>query len=218
MNPLLPPILAVIIILAGYSTLTNLNAAVVVSSGQECDDTMLLPSNPKETAAGDSIFAASSVQQRTPLKSGRFSEKLASQKWLTKGTDSCSNDILTEWSCTSSQAGARAISGKVPCKYGCRDWHCILPTCYDPDISNPHLTAATTTGIMLTAPEFLGVPPKSQDIKEYADYCSSSLILTEYSCQQLGGGSYVKSLQKSCKSFGNSFRCVEGRCVSPELG
>ncbi|MDO8655649.1 MAG: hypothetical protein Q7K45_00285, partial [Nanoarchaeota archaeon] len=202
---------------AGYSTLTSLNGAAVVSNEAECDDTMVFVSNPAETTPGDSIFVSSSVESRSPLKSGRFSEKILSQKWITQGTDSCVDTKLTEWSCTSSKAGAKAISGKVQCQYGCANGHCILPTCFDPDIATPYTIAATTTGIMLTEPQFLGVPPQTQDAQSYADYCSSDLILTEYSCVQLGGGSHVKALQKSCKNLGKNFKCREGRCVSPEL-
>ncbi len=218
MNLAIPPLIAILIILAGYSTLTNFNAAVVVSNGLECDDTMLLVQNLNETAVGDSIFISSSVQQRTPSKSSRLWDRLQSEQWTTQGTDSCSNDILTEWSCTSSRAGAKAISGKVECKYGCREGHCLLPTCYDPDIAQPYTKATATRGILLTDPLFLGVPPQTQEVQDYADYCTTDIVLTEHSCQQLGGGSYVKSSQKSCKNLGIQFKCVNGRCVSPELG
>lgn len=207
-------LIALFIIALGYNSLTSLNSAAVVSNGAECDDTMVLIPNPAETAAGDSIFVSSSVQQRTPLKSGRFSEKILSQKWVIQGSDSCVKSQLTEWSCSSN---AQAVSKKVECKYGCSDGHCILPTCYDPDIATPFTIAATTIGIMLTEPQFKGVPPLTQDVREYADYCSSDLILTEYSCIQVGGGSQVKAQQKSCKNLGNHFKCREGRCVSPEL-
>lgn len=217
MNPHLPLLIAILVIIAGYSTLTNLNAAVVVSNGLECDDTMLLVSNPTETAFGDSIFVSSSVQQRTPSYSSRLWDRIQSQQWITQGTDSCSGDLLTEWSCTSSRAGAKAISGKVTCKYGCRNGHCLLPTCYDPDIAHPYTRAASTTGIMLSDPQFLGVPPPSQEPQEYADYCTTDIVLTEYSCQQLGGGSYVKPIQKSCRNLGTQFKCLNGRCVSSEL-
>lgn len=207
-------ILAMAVIIAGYDALLNLQGAAVVSGTTECDDTMVLILNPAETAAGDSIFVSSYVQQRTPLKSGRFSERLTSQKWIVQGHDSCKESQLTEWSCS---ATAQAISKRAECKYGCTLGHCILPTCYDPDIATPFTVAATTTGIMLTEPQFKGVPPQTQDAQEYADYCSSDLILTEYSCIQVGGGSQVKAQQKSCKNLGNSFKCIEGRCVSPEL-
>jgi len=215
MNATIPLILALIIIVAGYSTLTSLNGAAVVSTeAAECDDTMGIVSNLNETAAGDSIFISSSVQQRTPLKSSRFYERIVSERWITQGTDSCVGNQLTEWSCS---ASAKAVSKKVECKYGCANGHCILPTCFDPDIATPYTIASTTSGILLNDPSFLGVPPQTQDAQNYADYCSSELILTEYSCQQLGGGSFVKSAQKSCKNLGRKFTCVEGRCVSPEL-
>lgn len=217
MNPLLPSIIALIIIVTGYTTLTSLDGAAVVSNGLECDDTMALISNLNETAVEDSIFVSSSVQQRTPSKSSRLWDRLQSQQWATQGTDSCSGNILTEWSCTSSREGAKTISGKVTCKYGCSEGRCLLPTCYDPDIANPYLRTASTTGIMLTDPLFLGVPPQTQEVQGYADYCTTDIVLTEYSCQQLGGGSYVKSSQKSCRNLGIRFKCVEGRCVSPEL-
>lgn len=211
MKTTIPLIIALIVIVAGYNALISLHGAAVVSNGLECDDTMTLVSNPAETTAEDSIFVSSNVQQRTPLQT-----KL-SKEWVIQGQDSCSQNTLTEWSCTSSRAGAKVISGKVLCKYGCTQGHCILPTCYDPDISQPYTTAAITTGLLLSDSPFLGVPPPTQDAKGYADYCSSDLILAEYSCVQLGGGSHVKSLQKSCKSLGKNFKCREGRCVSPEL-
>ena len=205
-------IIALVVILAGYNVLTTLNGAAVISGNTECDDTMGLIANPEETTFKDSIFVASTVQQRTLVKSDQLSKQ-----WVTVGSDSCSNNVITEWSCTSSRAGAKAISGKIQCKYGCTLGHCILPTCYDPDIAQPYTIAATTIGIKLDNPLSLGVPPRTQDAQEYTDYCTPDLILTEYSCVQLGGGSYVKSLQKSCKSLGKDFKCVEGRCVSPEL-
>src|SRR3989344_3519606 len=141
-------LVALVVILAGYNAITPLQGAAVASNGQECDDTMSLVSNPAETTPGDSIFVASTVQQRTLVKSDQLSKQ-----WVTVGSDSCSNNIITEWSCTSSRAGAKAISGKVVCKYGCTLGHCILPTCFDPDIAHPYTVSATTAGLMLNDPQ-----------------------------------------------------------------
>ena len=66
MKTIILVVIALVIIILGFDTLTSLHGAVVVSNGVECDDTMGLISNPKETASGDSIFIVSSICQRTP--------------------------------------------------------------------------------------------------------------------------------------------------------
>lgn len=208
---------SVLVMLTLLYVSSELTGAVVTSASlvKQCEDTTGIFSSVIGTAAGDSVFVKSSV--RTRIK-GKVTARWKSN-WTDIGTDSCQGVNLKEWSCSSAKSGARGISSIVFCQNGCTDGKCLLPPCSDPDPGAfEYSTSSTTTGLLLTDENALGVPPLTQQAAQYTDYCGSQEGLYEYSCSApLGNSSnrFVRKTFKSCKTIGIGYKCIEGKCILP---
>lgn len=177
------------------------------SSLAQCDDT----GSACDLASCDSVFTRSSVRRRT-----RASATAAwPSSWTTAGIDTCLTGAgagsLREWSCASGSASA--VVSTVACANGCSTGKCNLPPCSDPDAGAAALTTlGTTTGLMVTDPATLGVPPSTQAARTYTDSCVSSSSVYEYSCTT--GGAVTKT-SRACSTVGSGYTCSAGRCVPP---
>ncbi len=152
--------------------------------------------------------------------------KVGNGAWSSYTYDSCSGNVLTEYSCKYDHT---IKSATITCDYGCSDGKCNFPPCTDPDplsnyenyiLSSGYSYAATTksTTLGLMAGDSMGIPPGNQ-IKSYTDYCPGGdydPYIKEYYCDSYGK---VKSFIITCASgpgypVGSDKKgiCQDGKC------